>query len=308
MAKVQDASWHETHHRGPWPFVTLRHFEHELGHHHVWAARPHRKQLRRGGSIGLRVGHTLAHPEHWLFRPERLNWWIGTVFCVGAFLFALGGTLSLWPALAEMLGITRINAVFFMGSIPFTTAAYLQLFQAANMPSQTESSSRPNSPTDPAESQSLNRQTAHRSTNHRVRFFGWFPSHPGWLSCALQFPGTVLFNFNTFDAMLPGLGTLGEEMLIWVPNLLGSILFLASGWLAWVETCHAHFAWRPSRLPWQIALWNLMGCVSFMAAAILAVVLMDGSVWLPRLATFFTLTGGVCFFVGSFLMLPEDSA
>ena len=35
----------------------------------------------------------------------------------------------------------------------------------------------------------------------------WCFSLCGWLSCALQFPGTVLFNFNTFHAMIPGLNS-----------------------------------------------------------------------------------------------------
>lgn len=297
LLRGSEGLWRETHRRGAWPFVTLRLFEHERGHHHLWAARPHRKQLRRGGSVGLRWRRALLAPERWIFRPERLNWWIGTVFACGAFFFAWGGTLSLWPALADSLGITSVNAVFFVGSIPFTTAAYLQLFQAANMSAQTTPSPDLNAATgtDPA-------------SHHHIRIFGWLPSHPGWLSCALQFPGTVLFNFNTFDATISGLGWFGQETLIWVPNMLGSILFLASGWLAWVETCHAHFAWRPSRLPWQIAFWNLMGCVNFMLAAIFAVVLPYGHVWLPVAATALTLAGGVCFFVGSLLMLPEDAA
>jgi hypothetical protein len=41
---------------------------------------------------------------------------------------------SLVPDLARMLSINSaaISRIFFVGSIPFTTAAYLQLFQAAN--------------------------------------------------------------------------------------------------------------------------------------------------------------------------------
>jgi hypothetical protein len=42
--------------------------------------------------------------------------------------------LSLAPALEQAwsLETTQVNAIFFMGSIPFTIAAYLQLFQAAS--------------------------------------------------------------------------------------------------------------------------------------------------------------------------------
>ena len=56
------------------------------------------------------------------------------IFAVGSLLFAVASVLSLWPQLAAMcsLNSTAINAIFFAGSIPFTTAGYLQLFQAAN--------------------------------------------------------------------------------------------------------------------------------------------------------------------------------
>jgi hypothetical protein len=62
--------------------------------------------------------------------PRRLNWWIGVVFALGSTLFALGGVLSLAPDLARTwsLDSVTINAIFFAGSIPFTSAAYLQLF------------------------------------------------------------------------------------------------------------------------------------------------------------------------------------
>jgi hypothetical protein len=72
----------------------------------------------------------------WLWAAGELNWWIGTVFALGAFLFAAGCILSLTPSLAQWckLDSAAVNAVFFAGSIPFTTAAYLQLFQASNAP------------------------------------------------------------------------------------------------------------------------------------------------------------------------------
>jgi hypothetical protein len=40
-----------------------------------------------------------------------------------------------------------------------------------------------------------------------------------------------LFNVNTFDAMLPGLDWLQQDLAIWVPDFNGSVLFLVSGYL-----------------------------------------------------------------------------
>ena len=71
-------------------------------------------------------------------------------------------------------------------------------------------------------------------------WFGWQPGDAGWLSCALQFAGTILFNFNTFDALIPGLSWWQQDSYIWVPNILGSVLLLSAGYLAWIEVCHAH--------------------------------------------------------------------
>ena len=97
-----------------------------------------------------------------------MNWWIGIVFAAGSVLFLLGSVFSLVPDLARMLSINSaaISRIFFVGSIPFTTAAYLQLFQAAN-----------------AEGFMSRR----RKLQEHVRWFYWRPRDIGWLSCALQF-------------------------------------------------------------------------------------------------------------------------
>lgn len=66
--------------------------------------------------------------------PWHVSWWIAVVFAIGSLLFIFGSALSLAPSLARAWSVEAraINATFFAGSIPFTTAAYLQLFQAAN--------------------------------------------------------------------------------------------------------------------------------------------------------------------------------
>jgi hypothetical protein len=269
---------------GPWPFITRREFRHADGSLEVWLSRRHRKGL----APGPRAGHDRKMLS-WLWAPGEMNWWIGTVFALGAFLFAAGCILSLTPSLAQWckLDSTGVNAVFFAGSIPFTTAAYLQLYQAANTPDD---------------------HRVHAHVPSRRQFFGWRPRNIGWLSCALQFPGTVLFNFNTFDAMIPGLNWWQQELEIWVPNIFGSILFLASGYLAFVETCHRHLAWKPGELSWRVTFMNLLGCIGFLIAAVFAVVLPGeaNETWVT-LSVVFTLAGAICFFVGSLLMLPESA-
>lgn len=269
---------------GPWPFITRREFRHADESLGVWLSRGHRKGLVPGP--GSDQNHKVLS---WLWAPGELNWWISTVFALGAFLFAAGCILSLTPSLAQWckLDSAGVNAVFFAGSIPFTVAAYLQLFQAANAPPD---------------------HFAHAHAPLRRQFLGWRPRDIGWLSCALQFPGTVLFNFNTFDAMIPGLNWWQQELEIWVPNIIGSILFFASGYLAFVETCHRHLAWKSGELSWWVTFMNLLGCIGFLMAAVFAVVLPGAAneTWIT-LSVVFTLAGAICFLVGSLLMLPESA-
>ena len=135
---------------------------------------------------------------------------------------------------------------------------------------------------------------------------GWQPHNIGWLSCALQFVGTILFNFNTFDAMIPSLTWFQQDLVVWAPNIIGSILFLASGYLAFIESCHAHWAWKPKSISWWVVFTNLLGCVGFMISALFAIVLPGPSnIEAVTLAVLFTLFGAVGFLVGSLLMLPE---
>ncbi|MEP3931275.1 hypothetical protein [Rhodopirellula bahusiensis] len=105
-----------------WPFVSRR--VHTIdGSRHVWNSRPHRKGLTAA-----------AVPRLSEIPSRRLNTSIGVIFAIGASCFAIASSLSLLPSHAEWPGFTRqINALYFVGSIPFTAAAGMQLFQAANV-------------------------------------------------------------------------------------------------------------------------------------------------------------------------------
>ena len=292
--------------KGPWPFVTRRVFRGHDESEHLWSSRHHRKGLvLQRVAEGERLG---AIPLRCLWMPRQLNWWIGIIFAVGSLLFVTASLLSLAPSLAKALSLdsNAINAIFFIGSIPFTSAAYLQLFQAANAGefSDGEKGSGPFSQNGP-EGASQKRVL----TPFRRALFGWRPHDIGWLSCALQFIGTILFNFNTLDAMLPSLNWFGQDVLIWAPNIVGSILFLASGYLGFVETCHAHWAWQPRSLSWWVVFINLLGCVGFIISALLAIVLPHTTdIEIVHLSVWFTFLGAIGFLVGSLLMLPETAS
>jgi hypothetical protein len=266
---------------GPGPFVTLRRGS-VNGRRFVWSSRAHRK------------GFLTHEAELWLAtRGRRLHWpalllnrWIGVGFGIGSLLFFAGSVLSLAPDLARDLQLStlEVNAVYFVGSIAFTVAAYLQLFQSANA------------------------DIATAGPRPRPELIGWHPREIGWLSSFLQFLGTLLFNASTFAA-LGGGGWLRQDLTIWGPDVLGSVLFLASGYLAFIETCHAFWGWQPRSLSWWVVYTNLLGCIAFMVSAVFAFV--PASTPNPvavELATLFTAMGAVGFLAGSLLMLREGSA
>ncbi|WP_233270559.1 hypothetical protein [Chachezhania sediminis] len=253
-------------------FVTFRSY-HRDGRHVFWRARQHRKGLLR--HPGQRVVPFWQLPAY--------NWWTGLSFSIGSCLFALGSILSLVP---NPLSAFQIAIVFFMGSIPFTTAGFLQNFQAAN---GTDFSPDPATPP------------------KRLRILGWRPHELGWLSTVTQFAGTVAFNFNTGDAIHPASEWYMQDLTIWVPGMIGSVLFLVSGYLAFVETSHGWWSWKPRDLDWNIVFINFLGCVFFMVAGIAAFVPKGKEPgWIPDLANFHLLLGAVCFLIGAVLMMVES--
>ncbi len=276
--------------QGPWPFVTRRLGRGTDGAVRAIQSRDLRKGLVRAVRAFAGLGATQTPQNSRL--PAHLNGWIASLFAVGAFLFGLGSVLSLWPQLAKTWQISSagVGMVFFAGSIPFTLAAYLQLFQSAN-----------------TSGADLSDQSHPSAAPTRRVWFGWQPGAIGWLSCTLQFMGTLLFNVNTFDAMIPGLSWVRQDEAVWLPNFAGSALFLASGYLAWAETCHHYWGWRPRDLSWWITAINLLGCIAFMISACLAIALPHTlSLETTRLSVTFTLLGAIGFWLGAVLMLVEE--
>ena len=96
--------------RGFGPFVTLVETERPGEALERWDSRRHRKQT--GVSDG----------ESTWWAPGHRGWWIGVLFAVGSLLFALGAV----PGYASAVGIDADAATFFIGSLFFTSAGFLQ--------------------------------------------------------------------------------------------------------------------------------------------------------------------------------------
>jgi hypothetical protein len=124
-------------------------------------------------------------------------------------------------------------------------------------------------------------------------------------ACSVQLMGTVFFNVSTFRALETGLDAVEYDRLVWTPDLLGSICFLVSGFLAYAEV-----GGGPRRTPgWRIAAVNLAGCVAFCVSAVAGyLVPSTGSALDLAAANTWTALGALCFLVGALLLIPRRSA
>ena len=207
----------------------------------------------------------IGHALAFAPRPATQVAWdraISIGFSIGSLCFLIGPI----PPFLHLVGAEADAAVFFAGSVFFTFAALLEVREA---------------------------------TVRRGRRWGHDPS---WWSAAVQFLGTLLFNLSTFDALQDSLDVHQENRLIWTPDLIGSILFLISGVLAYRV---AAAAGRRDR-DWRMAAINLAGCVLFMISAIGAYIVPDtGSDLDLAAANAGTSLGALCFLIGAVMVYPR---
>lgn len=186
-------------------------------------------------------------------------------------LFAVGSICFLvgpFPGFLQAVGSTVDGIVFFAGSLFFTSAAAWQLFDSIE--------------------------------SDGSRLDVW--------SSVLQFIGTLLFNLSTFRAMNEQIGDTSYNRVVWAPDALGSVFFLASGVVAYVVVCGGLFRRTPRTRPGAIAAVNLLGCVAFGVSAVGAyLVPSSGDVLDLAAANFGTAFGALCFLVGALLLLPASA-
>lgn len=117
-----------------------------------------------------------------------------------------------------------------------------------------------------------------------------------WWASAIQLVGTVWFNIDTFDAMRVGLDATQENLRVWTPDMIGSVCFLVSSYVAYWAVCNGAWCVRRDDSDWWVSGANLLGSVFFMLSALAAYVLpatddlLDAS-----LANSGTLLGALCF-------------
>lgn len=258
----------------------------------VITSRRHRKG--RGsqlvGSDGIVINTGYKNPWFQFWAPTRLTWWVAVLFVIGSALFSIGGYISTFPHTVPNVlkqGMV-LDGVFFIGSLFFTSAAFCQLLESINA----------------GNSGGLYTEELKPSS---FQWVAWNPGRIGYIASLIQLIGTVMFNFNTGFAFLVDLNWIQQDLLIWAPNIIGCVCFLIASRLSFMEVCHAYWGWQFRNIEWWIAILNLVGSVSFMISALYSIALPEGNnaetlVWL---ADFFTFQGGICFLIGSYLLLPE---
>lgn len=127
-----------------------------------------------------------------------------------------------------------------------------------------------------------------------------------WLSAAIQFLGTILFNVSTGSAVVAH-AVMTERRLVWAPDVTGSVAFLVSGVLGLVAVSVGIGRLALKSRDWQAEWINLIGCVAFGVSAVAAFVRIDGATVDPTLANLGTFVGALCFLAAALLILPRRS-
>lgn len=265
--------------RGPGPFVTQEVWRSEAGRTVVLESRRRRKQSPRLNPALRRGTHG---KRAFLWAPRRLTWWISVLFMIGATCFAVPSV----SAFAAATSARTVAVVYFIGSLFFTSAGYLQFFESINAARETG-------------------PPAALATPRRLVPLAWQPHRIDYWATLVQFIGTLFFNVTTFRALDIALSGREYDYKVWRPDAFGSICFLIAGYLADAEISHSFWHQRTRTLPWWIAAANMVGSVAFGVSAVSAWELPSGAMLLTDMARLGTLVGAVCFFAGAFLLLPE---
>ena len=268
------AGWRVLRTRGPAGFVTHAVLARPDGTEVEWTSRRHRKGL------GLRLAGVRAEGG----RASAMSWWIGSLFAIGSVCFALGSV----PAYFDNIDPGIVAGTFFVGSIFFTSAGYLQFHEVLRAPGGVlAQSARP---------------------RRLASLVGWKPRRIDFWAVLVQLVGTVFFNISTFAAIQSDLTTEQAKRLVWAPDVFGSICFLVASWLAYSEVNRGILPRSDRSVGWRISALNMVGSIAFGVSAIAARYLRStGELANLALVNLGTFLGAVCFLLGA-LLLPVESA
>jgi hypothetical protein len=186
-------------------------------------------------------------------------------FALGSICFFLGPL----PGYSQWAGAVGVGVTFFVGSLLFTTAAFIQLSLSGRRPPR-------------------------GGTNRADR--------ADWYAAAVQFVGTLLFNVSTAQALVAAIQHPEELGAGWRPDAWGSLAFLISSTLAVVATKDRGELWDRDARTWHGTGLNLLGSIAFGVSAVGAyLVPSTDELVSERWANVGTAIGALCFFVAAVL-------
>ncbi|MGW7102733.1 hypothetical protein [Streptomyces sp. NPDC054838] len=269
---------------GAGPFTTRLTWHRPGGETVVWESR----LARRRGVLSVQgPGDAAGTPRRAgaeaLGRLRRLNGIASGAFVIGGALFSLGAAADQFGS-ADAL---ESASIYFVGGLFFNTGGNTSLLQVLNAPRHTPGGGP--------------------LVTARWRWWGYEPMRSDWLSAFVLFVGTLVFGVNLLNSFLQGLTVQQADRLIWTPDVVGCVLFLLSGHLAFLEICHRPRPCVRSRsLGWWVVAVNQLGSVLFMVSALAAFTRpATGSPVNADIANLGTLAGALCFSIGGVLQAFE---
>ncbi len=198
---------------------------------------------------------------------------MGWLFAIGSTCFALGAL----PLYFNNVGASAAATTFFVGSLFFTSAGYIQYYLSIN------------------------------TGGEGRRLFVIQGLTPDGVASGIQLLGTIFFNISTFAALLANLSVPQENRLIWAPDLFGSIAFLISSVIAFrLASRQVGRQGSRGKVWWEGAV-NLAGSVAFGLSALGAVILpTTGEPLNLAIVNAGTFIGAVCFLIGAILVLEVN--
>ena len=186
-------------------------------------------------------------------------------FAVGSIFFLVGAV----PLYAAWAGLVVLGVTFFVGSLFFTAAGFIQLSLSGRHPPR-------------------------RGTNDADRW--------DWWSATIQFIGTLFFNVSTAAALVAAIADPTRLGAGWRPDAFGSVAFLVSSVLAVVATKDRGRLWDRDARSWHGTWLNLLGSIAFGVSAVGAYVVPEtGDLVSMFWANLGTLIGALCFLIGALL-------
>ena len=189
-------------------------------------------------------------------------------FAIGSVCFALGAL----PGYSRLVGEAADNVTYFVGSLFFTAAAFIQLRLSGRW-----------------------RRGAWKSRED------W----DDWWAAAVQLVGTLCFNVSTGVALFEHLTAEQARHHVWRPDAYGSVCFLVASALAVQATTQRDGRWDPEARNWWSTWLNMAGSIAFGVSAVAAyVVPSSGDLLNAELVNLGTFVGAICFLVAALLVRP----